>query len=123
VPLAIAPCVVGCVPAYAGNRLRLRLMSFCWAGWVAMYAAVSVAAWVQCRTALKKRPILGWLLDVACAQAARPFSSGQPGRMSYQDFCWFILSEEDKSSDAALEYWFKCVKRPCVCVGWGIMHE
>lgn len=29
--------------------------------------------------------------------------------MSYEDFVWFILSEEDKTTDTALEYWFKCV--------------
>ena len=28
--------------------------------------------------------------------------------MGYEDFVWFIMSEEDKSSDMALEYWFKC---------------
>ena len=28
--------------------------------------------------------------------------------MSYEDFVWFIMSEEDKSSDTALEYWFRC---------------
>lgn len=28
--------------------------------------------------------------------------------MGYEDFVWFIMSEEDKASDMALEYWFKC---------------
>ncbi len=28
--------------------------------------------------------------------------------MGYEDFVWFIMSEEDKSSDMALDYWFKC---------------
>lgn len=28
--------------------------------------------------------------------------------MSYEDFVYFILSEEDKSTDASLDYWFRC---------------
>lgn len=28
--------------------------------------------------------------------------------MGYEDFVWFILSEEDKTSDTSLEYWFRC---------------
>ncbi len=30
-----------------------------------------------------------------------------------QDFVYFILSEEDKSTDASLDYWFRCAQ---VCV-------
>ncbi|KAF2078424.1 hypothetical protein CYY_000291 [Polysphondylium violaceum] len=30
-------------------------------------------------------------------------------KMSYQDFVWFILSEEDKTSDTSIEYWYKCL--------------
>lgn len=30
----------------------------------------------------------------------------EEGKMDYQDFVWFILSEEDKTTDASLEYWF-----------------
>ena len=41
------------------------------------------------------------------AQVPRKFSSKTPGKMSYEDFVWFILSEEDKSTDTSLEYWFK----------------
>jgi serine/threonine-protein phosphatase 2A regulatory subunit B'' len=29
--------------------------------------------------------------------------------MSYTDFIWFILSEEDKNSETALDYWFRCI--------------
>ncbi|KAI8107558.1 hypothetical protein M9434_004495 [Picochlorum sp. BPE23] len=39
--------------------------------------------------------------------AARPLSSGVPNKMGYEDFVWFILSEEDKTSDTALQYWFR----------------
>ena len=41
-------------------------------------------------------------------QAGRPFRSKETGKMGYEDFVWFIMSEEDKSSDMALDYWFKC---------------
>lgn len=27
--------------------------------------------------------------------------------MGYEDFVWFILSEEDKTNDVSLEYWFR----------------
>ncbi|KAL4422182.1 hypothetical protein ABPG77_006423 [Micractinium sp. CCAP 211/92] len=30
------------------------------------------------------------------------------GSMSYEDFVYFILSEEDKTTDASLDYWFRC---------------
>ena len=40
-------------------------------------------------------------------QVPRKFTSKQPGKMGYEDFVWFILSEEDKTSDTAIEYWFK----------------
>ena len=42
-----------------------------------------------------------------CAQAARPFVSKVEGKMGYEDFVWFILSEEDKTNDVSLEYWFR----------------
>ena len=47
------------------------------------------------------------------AQAARPFASNVAGKMGYEDFVWFILSEEDKSSDLSLEYWFRCCDLDC----------
>lgn len=41
---------------------------------------------------------------------ARPLDcSDNPGHMSYTDFIWFCLSEEDKTSDTAIDYWFRCV--------------
>lgn len=41
---------------------------------------------------------------------ARPLDSpDNPGFMSYTDFIWFCLSEEDKTSDTAIDYWFRCV--------------
>jgi serine/threonine-protein phosphatase 2A regulatory subunit B'' len=37
----------------------------------------------------------------------RKFKSKVPGKMSYEDFIWFTLSEEDKTTDTSIEYWFK----------------
>ncbi|KAM7407078.1 hypothetical protein PAMA_003010 [Pampus argenteus] len=31
------------------------------------------------------------------------------GRLSYADFVWFLISEEDKKTDTSLEYWFRCM--------------
>ncbi|KXZ52166.1 hypothetical protein GPECTOR_10g795 [Gonium pectorale] len=43
-------------------------------------------------------------------EAPRKFKPGTPaGKMCYDDFVWFILSEEDKTTDTALTYWFRCV--------------
>ncbi|BBN11704.1 serine/threonine-protein phosphatase 2A regulatory subunit B'' [Marchantia polymorpha subsp. ruderalis] len=43
------------------------------------------------------------------SQVPRKFTSTVANKMGYEDFVWFILSEEDKSSEPSLEYWFKCV--------------
>mmetsp|Transcript_16578 Transcript_16578/g.42962 ORF Transcript_16578/g.42962 Transcript_16578/m.42962 type:complete len:733 (-) Transcript_16578:167-2365(-) len=37
-----------------------------------------------------------------------PAGSGEP-KMTYPQFVWFVLSEEDKNSPTALEYWFRRV--------------
>uniref|UniRef100_A0ABI7ZNK2 EF-hand domain-containing protein n=1 Tax=Felis catus TaxID=9685 RepID=A0ABI7ZNK2_FELCA len=31
------------------------------------------------------------------------------GRMSYADFVWFLISEEDKRNPTSIEYWFRCM--------------
>lgn len=49
------------------------------------------------------------ITDRLFSEVARPFSSKIPGKMNYEDFVWFILSEEDKTTDTALEYWFRCI--------------
>ena len=46
-------------------------------------------------------------------QAPRRLASNKAGMMGYEDFVWFILSEEDKSKDISLEYWFKCCDLDC----------
>ena len=48
-------------------------------------------------------------VDRVFSQAPRKFVSGVDGKMGYEDFCWFILSEEDKGNPLALEYWMRCV--------------
>jgi len=43
------------------------------------------------------------------AGVARPIADPANSVMSYTDFVWFCLSEEDKTSERALEYWFQCI--------------
>ncbi|XP_035267950.1 serine/threonine-protein phosphatase 2A regulatory subunit B'' subunit alpha-like isoform X2 [Anguilla anguilla] len=31
------------------------------------------------------------------------------GRMSYAEFVWYLISEEDKKSPSSIEYWFRCM--------------
>ncbi|XP_018447307.1 probable serine/threonine protein phosphatase 2A regulatory subunit B''epsilon [Raphanus sativus] len=49
------------------------------------------------------------IVDRIFSQAPRKFTSKVEGKMSYEDFVYFILAEEDKSSEPSLEYWFKCI--------------
>ncbi|KAJ6858246.1 serine/threonine protein phosphatase 2A regulatory subunit B''beta-like isoform X1 [Populus alba x Populus x berolinensis] len=49
------------------------------------------------------------IVDRVFSQVARKFTSKTEGKMGYEDFVYFILSEEDKSSEPSLEYWFKCI--------------
>ncbi|KAG8348250.1 EF hand domain [Trypanosoma vivax] len=39
--------------------------------------------------------------------AGRALSSGEPGKLDFEDFVYFCLSEEDKNSRSAVYYWFK----------------
>ena len=48
-------------------------------------------------------------VDRVFSQAPRRFVSGVDGKMGYEDFCWFVLSEEDKGNPLAFEYWMRCV--------------
>ncbi|OWM71667.1 hypothetical protein CDL15_Pgr005855 [Punica granatum] len=43
------------------------------------------------------------------SQVPRKFTSKVEGKMGYEDFVYFILSEEDKSSEPGLEFWFRCI--------------
>ncbi|XP_031271147.1 probable serine/threonine protein phosphatase 2A regulatory subunit B''delta isoform X1 [Pistacia vera] len=49
------------------------------------------------------------IVDRIFSQVPRKFTSKVVGKMGYEDFVHFILSEEDKSSEPGLEYWFKCI--------------
>ncbi|KMS98025.1 hypothetical protein BVRB_4g096520 isoform A [Beta vulgaris subsp. vulgaris] len=49
------------------------------------------------------------IVDRIFSQVPRKFTSTVEGKMGYEDFVYFILAEEDKSSEPSLEYWFKCV--------------
>ncbi|XP_059536492.1 serine/threonine-protein phosphatase 2A regulatory subunit B'' subunit beta isoform X4 [Myotis daubentonii] len=33
----------------------------------------------------------------------------QEGKISYADFVWFLISEEDKRTPTSIEYWFRCM--------------
>lgn len=48
-------------------------------------------------------------IDRIFDQAARPFTSKVEGKMGYDDFVWFMLSEEDKTTPRAVEYWFNVI--------------
>ncbi|KAK7857281.1 serine/threonine protein phosphatase 2a regulatory subunit b''alpha [Quercus suber] len=47
------------------------------------------------------------IVDRIFSQVARKFTSKVEGKMGYEDFVYFMLSEEDKSSEPSLE--FKCI--------------
>ncbi|KAH9325786.1 hypothetical protein KI387_005964 [Taxus chinensis] len=49
------------------------------------------------------------IVDRIFSEVPRKFTSKVKGKMGYEDFVYFMLSEEDKSSEPSLEYWFKCV--------------
>ncbi|GAB4836096.1 hypothetical protein Ancab_001013 [Ancistrocladus abbreviatus] len=49
------------------------------------------------------------IVDRIFSQIPRKFTSNVEGKMGYEDFVYFILAEEDKSSEPSLEYWFKCI--------------
>jgi serine/threonine-protein phosphatase 2A regulatory subunit B'' len=48
-------------------------------------------------------------VDRIFAQIPRLFKSGQKDKMGFEDFVWYLLSEEDKTNPTSIEYWFKVV--------------
>jgi len=47
------------------------------------------------------------VLDRVMARAGRPFTAARDrDRMGYEDFCVFFMASEDKTTAAALRYWF-----------------
>jgi len=49
------------------------------------------------------------IVDRIFSEVPRKFTSKAEGKMGYEDFVHFILSEEDKSTGPSQEYWFKCI--------------
>ncbi|XP_002528837.2 serine/threonine protein phosphatase 2A regulatory subunit B''beta isoform X1 [Ricinus communis] len=49
------------------------------------------------------------IVDRIFSQIPRKFTSKVEGKMGYEDFVYFILAEEDKSSEPGLVYWFRCI--------------
>lgn len=51
------------------------------------------------------------IVDRIFDSAPRPFEHGSIDRdyLSYEDFIYFMLSEEDKSNEVSVQYWFNCV--------------
>ncbi|XP_053291053.1 serine/threonine-protein phosphatase 2A regulatory subunit B'' subunit alpha [Pleuronectes platessa] len=39
----------------------------------------------------------------------RGYAVQREGRMSYAEFVWFLISEEDKKNPTSIEYWFRCM--------------
>lgn len=42
-------------------------------------------------------------------QVPRKFKSQTKDKMNYEDFVWFMLSEEDKTTLRSVNYWFKVI--------------
>lgn len=51
------------------------------------------------------------IVDRIFDAAPRPFNPPKPSKeyLSYEDFIYFMLSEEDKSNEVSVRYWFTCV--------------
>ncbi|CAI8003435.1 Serine/threonine-protein phosphatase 2A regulatory subunit B'' subunit beta, partial [Geodia barretti] len=56
-------------------------------------------------------------LSLSLLSLSLPFPPSAPhrdktvpaGKLSYKDFIWFLLSEEDKTTQRSIEYWFRCL--------------
>lgn len=48
-------------------------------------------------------------MDRIFNQVPWKFKSDKPGKMSYEDFVWFMLCEEDKTTKWSLKYWFDII--------------
>ena len=49
------------------------------------------------------------IVDRIFQQPCRKFTSRVAGRMGFEDFCFFILCEEDKTNATSIRYWFQLV--------------
>eukprot|EP01061_Rhynchopus_euleeides_P018103 TRINITY_DN29944_c0_g1_i1.p1 TRINITY_DN29944_c0_g1~~TRINITY_DN29944_c0_g1_i1.p1 ORF type:complete len:711 (+),score=231.94 TRINITY_DN29944_c0_g1_i1:296-2428(+) len=48
------------------------------------------------------------IVDRVFTGKGRGLTSDVPGKMNYEDFVWFCLCEEDKTTLRSLDYWFQC---------------
>eukprot|EP01059_Diplonema_ambulator_P030801 TRINITY_DN5427_c0_g2_i1.p1 TRINITY_DN5427_c0_g2~~TRINITY_DN5427_c0_g2_i1.p1 ORF type:complete len:693 (+),score=151.57 TRINITY_DN5427_c0_g2_i1:33-2111(+) len=48
------------------------------------------------------------IIDRVFSGKGRALKSDVPGLMNYEDFVWFCLCEEDKTTSRSLDYWFRC---------------
>lgn len=48
-------------------------------------------------------------MDRIFEEIPRKFKSSQPGKMSYEDFVWFMICEEDKTTKRSLQYYFDII--------------
>lgn len=72
-----------------------------------LFAVLSCLFWV-CSSCILKNACSSLHKEfyaLICYQVPRKFTSKVEGKMGYEDFVYFILSEEDKSSEPSLEYW------------------
>ncbi|KAM3173681.1 Serine/threonine-protein phosphatase 2A regulatory subunit B'' subunit alpha [Hymenolepis weldensis] len=49
------------------------------------------------------------MIDRIFSGAVTRGTSFKEGTMSYSDFVWFLLAEEDKRHPRSIEYWFRCM--------------
>jgi len=49
------------------------------------------------------------VIDRIFSEVPMRFSSANQGKMGYEDFIWFLMMDEDKSSDRAIDFWFRLV--------------
>ncbi|UJR27679.1 hypothetical protein I4U23_008958 [Adineta vaga] len=49
------------------------------------------------------------MIDRIFSGAVSNSQNMKEGKMSYYEFVWFLISEEDKRSPTSIEYWFRCM--------------
>ncbi|CAH6777488.1 Ppp2r3b [Phodopus roborovskii] len=49
------------------------------------------------------------MIDRIFSGAVTRARKAQDGKLSYADFVWFLISEEDKTTPTSVEYWFRCM--------------
>ncbi|CAF1082393.1 unnamed protein product [Rotaria sordida] len=49
------------------------------------------------------------IIDRIFSGAVSNSQNMKEGKMSYYEFVWFLISEEDKCSPTSIEYWFRCM--------------